>query len=751
MKNILKNIWRYVTATKNAVGNILFIGIILVILFAVFSTDEATRVSDSSVLLLQPHGVLVEKKRVVEPFEYFLNAGDNPYDEILLRDVIDAINFAQKDERITGMALELSHFAGGSMSQLQEIGIALQAFKDAGKPVLAYAGQYSQKQYYLASFADEVYLDTNARSFPGGVFLRGLGAYNLYLKSALEKIHAQHHVFQEGKYKSAVEIFSRDEMSDAAKEATRAWLNTLWDAYLANIREQRDISADDLMRYINDYDSLLQEAHAGSGTLATNYGLVDGHLSEEEWEDKLDGLGSLEGSSKDSAEDSSEGSAEGSLVDSSSAEDSLLTTAEGSLEDSLADASEDASENSSSAEDSLLKTAEGSSLKTAEGSSLKTAEGSSLKTAEGSSLKTAEGSLSKTAEGSSEDTLADTSECVETARISMDTYLSVQRSAGTGSSAAEQIGVVVIEGVLVDGEDSTGNAGADSVLENIRRAKNNDAIKALVVRINSPGGQVSASELIRSELVSVQDAGKPVVVSMAGVAASGGYWIASSADMILASDTTITGSIGVFSLAITLDQSLAQLGIHPDGIGTTAFSSSNLWFMPINPAVKSMIRHSTNQTYKEFVNLVATGRGISYEEAHAVAQGRVWAGATAFEHGLIDKLGTLDDALAAAAQLAELDDYKTIYLEKSPSPSDIFIQELIKNMDASLGLSGLRQRMGDGFMLQHLPPILAPMMSPMLSPGMPHVMAPVTKSAALLGLTKAPGIYAECLGCQVNF
>ncbi len=719
MKNILKNIWRYVTATKNAVGNILFIGIILVILFAVFSTDEATRVSDSSVLLLQPHGVLVEKKRVVEPFEYFLNAGDNPYDEILLRDVIDAINFAQKDERITGMALELSHFAGGSMSQLQEIGIALQAFKDAGKPVLAYAGQYSQKQYYLASFADEVYLDTNARSFPGGVFLRGLGAYNLYLKSALEKIHAQHHVFQEGKYKSAVEIFSRDEMSDAAKEATRAWLNTLWDAYLANIREQRDISADDLMRYINDYDSLLQEAHAGSGTLATNYGLVDGHLSEEEWEDKLDGLGSLEGSSKDSAEDSS--SAEDSLL--KTAEGSLLTTAEGSSEssseDPLADASEDASENSSSAEDSLLTTAEGSSL--------------------------------KTAEGSSEDTLADTSECVETARISMDTYLSVQRSAGTGSSATEQIGVVVIEGVLVDGEDSTGNAGADSVLENIRRAKNNDAIKALVVRINSPGGQVSASELIRSGLVSVQDAGKPVVVSMAGVAASGGYWIASSADMILASDTTITGSIGVFSLAITLDQSLAQLGIHPDGIGTTAFSSSNLWFMPINPAVKSMIRHSTNQTYKEFVNLVATGRGISYEEAHAVAQGRVWAGATAFEHGLIDKLGTLDDALAAAAQLAELDDYKTIYLEKSPSPSDIFIQELIKNMDASLGLSGLRQRMGDGFMLQHLPPILAPMLSPMLSPGMPHVMAPVTKSAALLGLTKAPGIYAECLGCQVNF
>ena len=697
MKNILKNIWRYVTATKNAVGNILFIGIILVILFAVFSTDEATRVSDSSVLLLQPHGVLVEKKRVVEPFEYFLNAGDNPYDEILLRDVIDAINFAQKDERITGMALELSHFAGGSMSQLQEIGIALQAFKDAGKPVLAYAGQYSQKQYYLASFADEVYLDTNARSFPGGVFLRGLGAYNLYLKSALEKIHAQHHVFQEGKYKSAVEIFSRDEMSDAAKEATRAWLNTLWDAYLANIREQRDISADDLMRYINDYDSLLQEAHAGSGTLATNYGLVDGHLSEEEWEDKLDGLGSLDGSSKDSAEDSSEDS----LVDSSStAEGSLLKTAEGSSE--------------SSSEDSLVD---------------------SSSTAEGSS------------ESSSEDSLADASECVETARISMDTYLSVQRSAGTGSSAAEQIGVVVIEGVLVDGEDSTGNAGADSVLENIRRAKNNDAIKALVVRINSPGGQVSASELIRSGLVSVQDAGKPVVVSMAGVAASGGYWIASSADMILASDTTITGSIGVFSLAITLDQSLAQLGIHPDGIGTTAFSSSNLWFMPINPAVKSMIRHSTNQTYKEFVNLVATGRGISYEEAHAVAQGRVWAGATAFEHGLIDKLGTLDDALAAAAQLAELDDYKTIYLEKSPSPSDIFIQELIKNMDASLGLSGLRQRMGDGFMLQHLPPILAPM----LSPGMPHVMAPVTKSAALLGLTKAPGIYAECLGCQVNF
>ena len=634
VKNVLKTIWRYITATKQAVGNILFLAIILVLLIAVFSADKDISVSDPSVLLLQPDGVLVEKKRVVDPFEYLLNNGDNPYAEILLRDLIAAINFAQEDERITAIALDLSEFTGGSMSQLQEVAIALQSFKDTGKPVLAYAEQYNQKQYYLASFADEVYLDKTLRHFPGGVFLRGLGTYNLYLKSALEKIHAQPHVFQEGKYKSAVEIFTRDEMSDAAKEAANAWLNTLWDAYLASVREQRDISADDLANYINDYDTLVKAAEGDPGALAADYGLVDGHLSREEWQDKLDGLGTSRGSSEDSSETS------------------------------------------------------------------------------------------------------ETAEAVETARISMDTYLSIQRIAGPASSATEKIGIIIIDGVLVDGEDSMGNAGADSVLKNIQRAKDNDAIKALVVRINSPGGQVSASELIRSELVSVQDAGKPVVVSMAGVAASGGYWIASSADMIVASDTTITGSIGVFSLAMTFDQSLAQLGIHPDGVGTTAFSSSSLWFMPLNPAMKNMIRNSTNQTYTEFVNLVAKGRDISYAEAHAVAQGRVWAGATAFEHGLVDKLGTLEDALAAAAELAELDDYNTMYLEKSPKPSEIFIQEVLENLDASLGLNRLPQGLAEWFMLQQV---------------LPQGMAPGTQGAGLSGLIKAPGIYVECLGCQINF
>ncbi len=615
----MKKIWNYITATRRAVGNILFIGIILFIIIAVTTRDDF-EVPDSSVLVLHPDGVIVERKSIVDPFALFMNGGDNPYAEVLLRDIVDVVNFARDDERIKAIALDLSDLSGGSISQFDEIAVALQAFKETGKPISAFAGQYTQAQYYLASFADEVYLDKNDRPFPGGVFLQGIGIYNLYLKSALEKIHVQYHVFQAGQYKSAVEIFLRDEMSDQAREAADAWLQVVWNGYLATILEQREISADELTNYIDNYDKLLDEVDADPVGLATKYGLIDAQLSRAEWRQKIND--------------------------------------------------------------------------------------------------TPEGSKS------------------HKARISMDTYLNARRSEDQTAPAEGKIAIIVIDGALVDGEESLGNAGAETLVDIIQRAGKDSAIKAVVVRINSPGGVISASELIRSELAAVQQKGKPVVVSMGGVAASGGYWIASVADMIVASGTTVTGSIGVFSLALTLDQSLKALGIHPDGTGTTAFSSSYLWFMPIDPAVKNIIQNRTSKSYEDFVNLVADGRGLSYEEVDAVAQGRVWAGETALEHGLIDKIGTLKDALESAAMLADMEDYEAIYLEKILSPQEIFMMELIKNLDSAASLVGLRHATSN---------------LPLLQKGLDRILPPAMRATGVPGMNKAPGIYAECLGCQINF
>lgn len=234
--------------------------------------------------------------------------------------------------------------------------------------------------------------------------------------------------------------------------------------------------------------------------------------------------------------------------------------------------------------------------------------------------------------------------------------------------ARPQVGVVVAQGNIVQGEQAQGTVGAVSTAQLIRRAREDDAIKALVLRVDSPGGDVYASEVIRREVEMTRAAGKPVVVSMGDVAASGGYWISMNADEIWAQPTTITGSIGIFGLFVTIPDALEKIGVHTDGVGTTPIAGAFDIRRPFNPQLETIITSVIQKGYRDFIGQVAEARGKTDAEIDAVARGRVWSGAQAKERGLVDKLGGLEQAIQAAAGRAGIGEgFRVGYVEREPS------------------------------------------------------------------------------------
>ena len=252
------------------------------------------------------------------------------------------------------------------------------------------------------------------------------------------------------------------------------------------------------------------------------------------------------------------------------------------------------------------------------------------------------------------------------------------------------VGVIVAQGEIVDGEAPVGMSGGDSVAQLIRDAREDDSIKAIVLRVDSPGGSAFASEVIRRELEATQKAGKPVVVSMSSVAASGGYWISATADEIVASPWTITGSIGIFGMFPTVEALANEYGIHRDGVGTTKLAGAFDLARPLNPELGAIIQQAINHGYERFLGLVATGRNKTRDEVDAIAQGRVWAGSDALGHGLVDKLGTLNDAVKSAAERAKLGDKYTVrYVEKPLTPMQSFVKGFTAHATAVLPESWL--------------------------------------------------------------
>lgn len=555
---ILRRLLRTVGSLVRVVRILLSTTLVLIFIAVLASLfgSEIKPLPEHALLRIAPTGILVEQRSYGDPRE-LLGSGNGPSPETRVTDLVEAIAAATTDARITGIVLELGELEGGGLDKLETLGRALLAFRASGKPVIAIGDSYTQQQYYLASFADQIHLNPF-----GNVLLTGIGSYRLYFKEALDKLRINFHVFRVGTYKDAVEPFIGTGMSDASREHTGVWLAELWQAVTTGIEARRHLPAGAIDDYVNHPDSKLAAANGDGAQLALQSGLVD-HVSTRPV--ILEGLRTLSNKGSDERD---YGYVE--------------------LREYLA-------------------------------------------------------------------------------------HINLHRRADTGRP---KIGVLIANGVIYDGDQQAGAIGGDSLARLIRQTREKATIKALVLRIDSPGGSAFAADVIRQELLATQAAGIPVIVSMGTVAASGGYWIAAEADEIWAEPTTITGSIGVFGMVPTFEDTLAALGIHNDGVGTSPFAGALRLDRPMSEQAARLIQGSVDNIYQRFVGLVASGRHMDVAAVDGIAQGRVWTGRQAQERGLVDHLGNLEAAVAAAARRAGVENYETVPIEP---PLD-FRQRLIRRL-----------------------------------------------------------------------
>lgn len=543
------------TFFRRLVANIAFIAIVVFLLSLVFG-EKSVKIPESAVLVLSPAGVIVEQRS-----ESLLTSellGEDVTAETVLKDIVDALDHAGKDPRIRGVLLDLSKLQGAGFSKLQDIGTALKRFRESGKPVIAASDIFRQRNYYLAAHADRVYLNPM-----GGVLLTGFGIYQNYYKSALDKLQIQFHVFRVGSYKSALEPFMRDDMSDFDRSANSALLDVLWASYKNDVAAQRRIDPASIDDYVNHFPIRLAAVRGEAAQLALSFGLVDELKTTDQLRDELIEL-----------------------------------------------AGQDRSKRSYN-------------------------------------------------------------------QVRFDEYLKSIRSSSPKIGEGEpKVDVIVAQGVILEGSQPAGRIGGASLSALIHQAWKNDATRAIVLRIDSPGGSAFASDAIRRELELARRAGKPVVVSMGSVAASGGYWIASGADEIWAAPTTITGSIGIFSAFPTFERSLQALGISNDGVGTTRLADAFNPNRPMNRLMADAMNQFMEQGYSTFIARVAEGRNMTPEAVRMVAEGRVWAGQSALEKGLIDRLGGLEAAIVSAANRAGLETYAVDYPQQPLTRRERLLKEL---------------------------------------------------------------------------
>ncbi|ECO6617742.1 signal peptide peptidase SppA [Salmonella enterica] len=557
--------WRVLNFVREMVLNLFFIFLVLVgvgiwIQIGNGSNSEQTA---RGALLLDISGVIVDKPstnhRLGALGRQLFGASSDRLQENSLFDIVNAIRQAKDDRNITGIVLDLKNFTGTDQPSMRYIGKALREFRDSGKPVFAVGENYSQGQYYLASFANKIWLSPQ-----GQVDLHGFATNGLYYKTLLDKLKVSTHVFRVGTYKSAVEPFIRDDMSPAAREADSRWIGELWQNYLHTVSANRQISP--------------QQLFPGAQAI-------------------IDGLTSVGGD-----------------------------TAKYALDHKLVDALA----SSADVEKALTK----------------------------------QFGWSKTENNYR--------------AISYYDY-SLKTPADTGGTIA----VIFANGAIMDGEETPGNVGGDTTASQIRDARLDPKVKAIVLRVNSPGGSVNASEVIRAELAAARAAGKPVVVSMGGMAASGGYWISTPANYIVASPSTLTGSIGIFGVINTVENSLSSIGVHSDGVSTSPLADISMT-KALSPEVQQMMQLSIEYGYKRFITLVADARKRTPEQIDKIAQGHVWTGEDAKANGLVDSLGDFDDAVAKAAELAKLKQWHLDYYQDEPTVLDMVMDSMTGSVRAML-------------------------------------------------------------------
>lgn len=578
-KRICLFIWNILNGTRKFILNLIFFSILAIIAIAICNSENI-QVEENSALVLNLAGTIVDQKQQVDPLEAALKQGNSnntdPDGEILLADVLYVIDNASQDNRISTIVLDLANLKRAGISKLQSIGDALNRFKESGKKVVAIGDYYEQNQYFLASFADTIYLNPQ-----GNVSLDGLSMYNQYFKSALEKLKVKAHIFRVGTFKSAVEPYMRDDMSDAAREASKTLLTDIWESYSQTVAMNRNIDASALVLDSTAYLAELDKAKGDSAAMALNMKWVDSLATDEDFRKvMLDVVG---------------------------------------------------------------KAKSGDNFK----------------------------------------------------QVNFYDYLTLVAPL-PNLVEQDRVGIIVASGTILGGSQPAGQIGGDSTSELLRKARFDKNIKALVLRVDSPGGSAFASEQIRQEILALKAAGKPVIVSMGSLAASGGYWISASADYIFATPTTLTGSIGIFGMFATFEDSLSSLGVHTDGVSTSEWAGLSVT-RPLSPQIEKVIQRHIERGYLDFISLVAKERKMTLEQVDAIAQGRVWSGKKALELGLIDELGDIDQAIAKAAKMANLTQFDTKIIEQELTPEQQFVQQMFASVSsylpASLGKSSPLEQM----------------------------------------------------------
>ncbi|EHR0551930.1 signal peptide peptidase SppA [Vibrio parahaemolyticus] len=606
---IFKGIWKSITFIRLALANLIFLLMIAVFYFAFTYTGEGRPVIEKeSALVMNLSGPIVEQRRYVNPMDSVAGSllGNEIPKENVLFDIVDTIRYAKDDAKVSGLVLALRDLPETNLTKLRYIAKALNEFKASGKPVYAVGDFYNQSQYYLASYADKVYMAPD-----GGVLIKGYSAYSMYYKTLLEKLDVSTHVFRVGTYKSAIEPFIRDDMSDAAKESATRWVTQLWSAFVDDVTTNRNINAKVLNPTMEELLTEMKSVDGDLAQLAVKMGLVDELATRQDIRTLF------------------------------------------------------AKEFGSDGKDSYNA-------------------------------------------------------------ISYYDYLATIRPDYT--LANHDIAVVVASGAIMDGQQPRGTVGGDTVASLLRQARNDEKVKAVVLRVDSPGGSAFASEVIRNEVEALKKAGKPVVVSMSSLAASGGYWISMSADKIVAQPTTLTGSIGIFSVITTFEKGFSKLGINTDGVGTSPFSGDGIT-TGLSEGASQAFQLGIEHGYKRFISLVGSNRDMTVEEVDKVAQGRVWTGQDALSFGLVDQMGDFDDAVELAAKLANVTDYGIYWVEEPLSPTELFLQEFMNQVKVSLGVDATSL----------LPKSLQP------------VAQQFEQDASLLQSFNDPkGQYAFCLNCQVQ-
>jgi protease-4 len=540
-------------------GLFIFMGIsvgslmVLVIVASTASRDTTPTVKDKSVLVFDLSQTVTDAPPNSSTQEALTDAlSGNETNSITLRSVLDTIDAAAKDQRITGIYLYGGNGAATSgLATLREVRKALERFKATGKKIYAYSVDWQERGYYLGSIANTIAVNPM-----GNVEINGFSAEAVFFAEALQKYGIGVQVTRVGKYKSAVEPFLRSNRSPADREQTQRWLNDLWGEFLATTGKARSLKPAQLQKIANSAGFL-------TAAEARDRKLVDQVIYGDEMVAELKKLTGEERKDKSFRQ------------------------------------------------------------------------------------------------------------------VSFKNYARTVEDKATGRNSQNQVAIVYVDGEIVNGLGSSGEVGGDRIARQLRDLRLDDDVKAVVLRVNSPGGSATASDVIQREVILTRQA-KPLVVSMGNLAASGGYWISTYADRIYAEPTTITGSIGVFGRLINVQKLANQNGITWDAVKTGRFADSQTISRPKTPEELNVIQRSVNQVYDQFITKVSESRKINKAKVAEIAQGRVWSGIQAKSLGLVDELGGIEDAIREAAKRAKLgDNWQVEEYPKTRTFEERFLERLI--------------------------------------------------------------------------